>query len=88
MTKGLRDSIGRTNSLVHYKNKRVFEKATFESIDFEPVKMVLTSKPKMYNLRCCKLCSGLWGTEKMLKIRGRRTADAPTTTGYRKMRCP
>ena len=45
LAKGLCDSIGRTNSLAHYKEKGKFDEATFESIDFKPVKMVLASKP-------------------------------------------
>ena len=50
LAKGLRDTITTANVLVHYKEQEIFDEVTFESIDFEPVKMVLAAKPKMYNL--------------------------------------
>ena len=50
MAKGLRDTIGTANALAHYKEQEIFDEAMFKSIDFEPVKMVLATKPKMYNL--------------------------------------
>ena len=63
------------NALAHYKEQEIFNEATLESIDFEPVKMVLAAKPKMYNLWHGKQCSGFCGTGKWLKIRSQGKED-------------
>ena len=72
---GLRDTIGAANALTHYKEQEIFDEATFKSIDFEPVKMVLAAKPKMYNLWYGKQCLGFCGTGKWLKIRSQGKED-------------
>ena len=63
LAKGLRNTIGTANALAHYKEQQIFDKVTFESIDFEPIKMVLAAKLKMYNLWYGKQCSGFYGKE-------------------------
>ena len=84
LAKGLCDSIGRTNSLAHYKEKGKFDEATFESVDFEPVKMVLTSKPKIYILGYGKQqYSGFYGTGKWLEIRSKEKKDYRCPSCYR-----
>ena len=62
MAKGLREHIGRFNSKKFYREKGIFDEATFESIDFEAVQMALSAKPKMYNLWYGKQCSGFCAT--------------------------
>ena len=79
LAKGLRNTIRTDNALAHYKEREIFDEATFESIHFEPVKMVLAAKPKMYNLWHGKQCSGFCGTGKWLKI---------SSQGKDNCRCP
>lgn len=75
MAKGLREHIGRFNSKKFYREKGIFDEATFESIDFEAVQIALSAKPKMYNLWYGKQCSGFCATGYWLKIRSEGKED-------------
>ena len=69
--KGLKHAIGRQEAKDFYAalfavDKGVMPPEAFETVDWDALKLTLSSKPKMYNIWYSKQCSGWCGTGKKL----------------------
>ena len=69
--KGLKHAIGRQEAKAFYAalfevDKGLMPPEAFETVDWDTLKLSLSSKPKMYNIWYSKQCSGWCGTGKKL----------------------
>jgi len=75
ITKGLRKTLGSARAKEFYVKKGIFDKMTFDSIDWEATASVLKGKPQMYNVWYGKQCSDVCATGKWMKIRSKGKED-------------
>ena len=75
VAKGLRKTLGSARAKEFYVKKGIFDKLTFDLIDWEATASVLKGKPQMYNVWYGKQCSDVCATGKWMKIRSKGKED-------------